>query len=526
MTGKQFNEKSSKNEIISGKIRNLLFESENTILNFFSNLGVDKEFFLQLIRKIFLILKNETKLLDRLSVDQLKKIPPVIYNIAKDISSYQGFVHEEKKFLKKITNLCGFIYVSTNQACRNKKYIGQTTVLIEKEWSSIINKASQLKRRREKKTSQPIQARYIFNAIIKYGGEVWDLKLFDIAYSQSELDDKEIFYIKKFKSNALRYKNPTYGYNMNDGGRGGRHAPETIEKIREISRRKWQEPKYREKTSNGIKEVWEREGHKEKMSEIFSEAQKKIWEKLRNEDPKTLNKRLVILGRVQEENIIPIEDKKKFLNDVKNSEKREDLTKYGFGGSTVSRKIKQILGPFGVRNYKEVKCFLDDRSIDEIFKSLDNPEGYSTFKDPAIKDFFINVDKSETSSDLFEKYGFYNISRVKIPRITGKFGITNYTELKAILDKMGVIQSLEYFNELDKEYREENKDHKLLTKNELLSAIAKEKNLILLSPYDKYKNENSKLKWICAVCGYEFEQSAKNVKRVKTPCKECKKKKL
>jgi hypothetical protein len=107
LTGKQFNEKSSKKEIISGKIRNLLFESEDNILNFFSNLCVDKEFFLQLIRKIFLILKNETKLLDRLSVDQLKKIPPVIYNIAKDISSYQGFAHEEKKFLKKIRNLCG-----------------------------------------------------------------------------------------------------------------------------------------------------------------------------------------------------------------------------------------------------------------------------------------------------------------------------------------------------------------------------------------------------------------------------------
>jgi len=91
---------------------------------------------------------------------------------------------------------------------------------------------------------------------------------------------------------------------------------------------------------------------------------------------------------------------------------------------------------------------------------------------------------------------------------------------------MGVIQSLEYFNELDKEYREENKEHKLLTKNELLSAIAKKNTLILISSYDEYKNEYSELKWICAVCGYEFEQSAKNIKRVKTPCEICRKKKL
>lgn len=462
-------------------------------------------------------------MLDCLSINQLKKIPSMIYNIAKDISSYQGFVHEEKIFLKKIRNLHGFIYVSTNQACRKKKYIGQTTVLIEREWSSIINKASQLKRRREKNPSQPIQSRYILNAIIKYGSEIWDLKLIDIAYNQSDLDEKEIFYIKKFKSNALRYKNPTYGYNMNDGGRGGKHAPETIEKIREISRRKWQEPKYREKISKGIKEVWEREGHKEKMSEIFSKAQNKIWKRLKNDDPKTLKKRLEILKRVQKEKIIPIEDKKQFLNDIINSKKREDLTKYGFGDHTVSRKIKQILGPFGVGNYKKAKSFLDDRSIDEIFRYLDNPEGYSTFKDPAIREFFIDVYKSETASDLFDKYGFRNISRTKIPRILGKFKITNYTDLKTFLEKMGVSQSLEYFNDLDKTYREENKEQNKLTKYEILDAIAKEKKLIFTSPYEKYKDERTKLEWKCIVCGYKFELSAKNLKRVKTPCEECRK---
>jgi hypothetical protein len=512
-----------KDDKLTVEIKNLLHESKGKILSFFSNQGEDKDFFIQLIRKTFLTLKNETKLLYNLSINQLKKIPAMIYDIGKEISSYQGFVFEEKKFLKKIRNLCGFIYVSTNQASSNKKYVGQTTVPIEREWSSIINKALQIKRKREKNPSQPIQARYIFNAIIKYGIGVWDLKLIDIAYSQTELDNKEIYYIKKFMSNALRYKNPTYGYNMNDGGRGGKHAPETKEKIREISTRKWQESKYREKTIKGIKEVWERDGHKEKMSEIFSEAQKEIWERLRNDDPETLKERLEILGRVQEGRIIPIEDIKQFLTDIKNSEKREDLTKYGFGGLTVSRKIKQILGPFGVKNYKQAKSFLDDRSLDEIFSYLDNPEGYSTFKDPAIKEFFIDVDKSETSSDLFDKYGFHNISRVKIPRILGKFRVTNYTELKTFLEKRGVIQSLEYFNELDKKYREEKKVYKSLTKYELLSLIANEKNLVLMSSYDDYKNESSALKWICTVCGNKFEQSAKNIKRVKIPCEECRK---
>ncbi len=474
----------------------------------------NEEFFLLLIKDIFVFLRNQTNLLEYLSIDQLKKVPPLIYSVAKDIFSSEISVRGEGKFLKKISNLKGFIYLTTNLKTI-KKYIGQTTRTIEKEWGSILTKAGQLKKKREK-SSQPIQGRYIFNAVIKYGREEWELDLIDIAYCQSDLDEKEIYYIAKYKTNALRYNNPSFGYNMTDGGSGGNQAPETIEKIRESVIEYWQKRANREKMSKITKEVWKRDGHRERMSKIQSGVQKKRWEKARA-NPKILEKMLDPLRKIQENKIIPINNKKQFLVDIKYSRKREDLLKYNMSGITISRKIKQILGAFGVNNYKSAKIFLDDRNVDEVFKYLDNPKDYSMFKDPAIKEFFKDVIDSTTSSDLFSKYGYRNITRTKIPRIVGNFGITNYTELKKFFEEKGLTESLKYFESIDRISIPKSN----LTNEERLDEIAEDKNLTLLSPYDDYKDTRTELRWLCNVCGNEFNSSPRNVKRAKMPCNNC-----
>ncbi len=345
---------------------------------------------------------------------------------------------------------------------------------------------------------------------------VWDLELIDIAYCQSELDEKEIYYIDKYKTNALRYINPSFGYNMTDGGSGGNKAPATIEKIRESVIKYWQKRSNREKMSKITKEVWKRDGHRERISKIQSGVQKKRWENARA-NPKILEKMLNPLRKIQENKIIPINNKKQFLVDIKNSRERDDLKKYNMSGITISRRIKQILGEFGVNNYKSAKIFLDDRSIDEVFKYLDNPKDYSIFKDPAIKEFFKDVIDSTTSSDLFSKYGYRNISRTKIPRIVGKFGITNYTELRKFLKEKGLTESLKYFKSLDRISIPKSS----LTNEERLDEIAEDKNLTLLSPYDDYKDIRTELKWLCNVCGNEFNSSSRNVKRAKIPCRNC-----
>jgi len=472
------------------------------------------KFYILLIKDVFVFLRNQTNLLEYMNLDQLKEIPPIIYNIAKDIFSKEVSISGEEEFLKKISNLKGFIYRTKNPKT-NTKYFGQTTRTIEKEWGSILTKAGQLKKKRDE-TSQSIQGRYIFNAVIKYGKSIWDLKLVDIAYNQTELDEKEIYYIDKYKTNALRYNNPSFGYNMTDGGSGGNHSPATIEKLRESAIKQWQKEGAKEGLSESVKKVWKRDGHKEKMSRIFSEAQNEIWEKLRNGDPKDLEKRLKILSKTQENRIIPI-DKKQFLVDVKNSMKREEMENYNMSGITISRNIKQCLGAFGVNNYKSAKVFLNDRDVDEVFKYLDNPEGYNTFRDPAIKEFFRDVINSTTASDLFSKYGKQNISRTKIPRIVGKFGITTYTELKNFLEEKGLTKSLKYFESVGRICVPKPN----LTKIQRLDKIAKDKELTLLSSYDDYKDMHNILKWLCNVCGCEFDGSSDKVKTAKTPCRNC-----
>lgn len=75
----------------------------------------------------------------------------------------------------------------------------------------------------------------LWKAIQKYGTE--NIKtdiLFEGVLSNDEASEMERFYIAKYKTNANRYKNPQYGYNLTDGGEGlvGWHpSPERLEQM-------------------------------------------------------------------------------------------------------------------------------------------------------------------------------------------------------------------------------------------------------------------------------------------------------
>ena len=184
---------SRKNKVVS-KIRSFIIDEEDILENY-SYILKNEDFFIILIRDIFVFLKNKTDLLNRLSINQLKEIPLMIYDIAKVSFSTQRSICKETEFLEKISNLYGFIYVGINTV-KGKVYIGQTFRTIEIEWGSILTQARNLirKRRSGEKLHRNLK-RYIIRAIAKYGREAWDLKLLDIAYSKAELDDKEDHYI-------------------------------------------------------------------------------------------------------------------------------------------------------------------------------------------------------------------------------------------------------------------------------------------------------------------------------------------
>ena len=96
----------------------------------------------------------------------------------------------------------GYIYKITNNI-NGKVYIGQTTRTIKDRWKQHINDS-------KSKTNLP----YFHKAINKYGPENFSIEKI-IEAPQSELDELEIFYIKKYDS----YNN---GYNMTLGGLTGR----------------------------------------------------------------------------------------------------------------------------------------------------------------------------------------------------------------------------------------------------------------------------------------------------------------
>ena len=63
---------------------------------------------------------------------------------------------------------------------------------------------------------------------------------------------------------------------------------------------------------------------------------------------------------------------KKFLNDIKNWKTiKELLFEYKISYSTLNRRIKKILGKFGVYRYTDGKKFLQDKDINKILEDYD-----------------------------------------------------------------------------------------------------------------------------------------------------------
>ena len=120
----------------------------------------------------------------------------------------------------------GYTYRATN-IVNDKYYFGQTTtsrwneskIPIEERWKEEVREAYSRAARGE-------NLRYIENAIIKYGPENFELRQEDKAYNQKELDRKETEHIRDYDS-----MNPDKGYNMTEGGEGGRMSEMAKEKM-------------------------------------------------------------------------------------------------------------------------------------------------------------------------------------------------------------------------------------------------------------------------------------------------------
>ena len=102
---------------------------------------------------------------------------------------------ENNLFREKIIDPHGFIYITTNMI-NGKKYIGQKVFDTNSMWKSYFGSGTYLK-----------------NAINKYGKENFCREIIAIVYSQEELNNLEIEFIKNH--NAVESKDY---YNISHGG--------------------------------------------------------------------------------------------------------------------------------------------------------------------------------------------------------------------------------------------------------------------------------------------------------------------
>ena len=130
----------------------------------------------------------------------------------------------------------GFIYKITNKISK-KCYIGETTEENpEERW-----------KRHKYAISKGVGCPALRNAVIKYGIENFTFEVLIICFDENRYDhEKE--YIKKYNSVVPN------GYNILEGGAGGgfkgkHHTPEIIEKIAEVTRKRFEDPAERKKSS-------------------------------------------------------------------------------------------------------------------------------------------------------------------------------------------------------------------------------------------------------------------------------------
>lgn len=226
----------------------------------------------------------------------------------------------------------GYIYKVTNKV-NGKCYVGQTVNSFQRRYSGDI--------------AQNTSSQHLKNAIKYYGIENFDIaEEFDTAYSKDELDEKERFYIGKF-----RCTNRKYGYNSKDGGANGKPNAETRRKLSEAHKgyvMPESQKKRISKSLKGEKSIWHGKAKPKEVREKISASLmgKMVGEKNPNYGKSLSDETKTKLSRALKGRVISEETKRKMSESKKNvkfSESHRRHISEGRKGIVFSEEHKQHL---------------------------------------------------------------------------------------------------------------------------------------------------------------------------------------
>ncbi|MFX1478114.1 MAG: GIY-YIG nuclease family protein [Promethearchaeota archaeon] len=326
--------------------------------------------------------------------------------------------------VREETKPYGYIYRAENRFNR-KNYIGKTYTdrwddnqnPVDERWKEECNIAYNKQRRGE-------ELRYIENAIIKNGPENFNIFELDTATNQEELNAKEKHWVSEYDTT-----NPEKGYNMTEGGDGGKPIPEVIEKMTRINQEIARNPETREKMSRTISEKWKDQQYQENVSQGVTNK----WQEAKYRERQ-------FISRKEGKREIP--DIREFLRDIRDMKKKDINEKYDMDGKCTNKRIKEMLGHRGVKNYSEAKKHLEGKNLDVVLKDInekqkEHPQRFDGKKEISnLKEFLEDIQRMK-SKEIEEKY---NMNRAtinkRIHEMLGEHRVKNYTEArKYVSDK-------------------------------------------------------------------------------------------